>query len=311
MESNSLRAANLTAHGDRLLRLGVLLFLLGLLTGFAIPALTNPRMGLTSHLEGADERHVPGAAGSAVAAARAVAALADGDVLDRALRHVRELGRHAARRDLGNGKDDADRGSGTLGHPGAGGHRRLPPDLALARDGRASAVSCCGVCGLAVANQRGRSMPDFVPGLVLASRFYREAIDRCRPHHWGPRAMILLRDEDHRARAEEILRRAGDAPAARVPGMADQLRRSRPGRPRHPASRAQDQRPVDPLIDVLAVSGSLLDYLGFAVDREPEPLEWLTYPQPTERGAAVSDGREVTPIAVLPSRRRRSRTPAP
>ena len=30
---------------------GVALFLLGLLTGFAIPALRNPRMGLTSHLE--------------------------------------------------------------------------------------------------------------------------------------------------------------------------------------------------------------------------------------------------------------------
>ncbi|HEX2463021.1 MAG TPA: hydrogenase [Thermoanaerobaculia bacterium] len=52
MESNSLRAANPTPYGDRLLRLGVLLFLLGLLTGFAVPALTNPRMGLTSHLEG-------------------------------------------------------------------------------------------------------------------------------------------------------------------------------------------------------------------------------------------------------------------
>ena len=52
MQSNSLRAANPTPYGDRLLRLGVLLFLLGLLTGFAIPALANPRMGLTSHLEG-------------------------------------------------------------------------------------------------------------------------------------------------------------------------------------------------------------------------------------------------------------------
>jgi hydroxylaminobenzene mutase len=41
-----------TAHGERLLRLGVLLFLLGLLTGFVVPALANPRMGLSSHLEG-------------------------------------------------------------------------------------------------------------------------------------------------------------------------------------------------------------------------------------------------------------------
>ncbi|MEW6323128.1 MAG: hydrogenase [Acidobacteriota bacterium] len=41
-----------SAAGHRLLQLGVVLFLLGLLVGFAIPALPSPRMGLTSHLEG-------------------------------------------------------------------------------------------------------------------------------------------------------------------------------------------------------------------------------------------------------------------
>lgn len=41
-----------TRRSHRLLQLGVLLFLLGLLTGFAIPMLENPRMGLSSHLEG-------------------------------------------------------------------------------------------------------------------------------------------------------------------------------------------------------------------------------------------------------------------
>lgn len=39
-------------RGHRLLQLGMLLFLAGLLTGFVIPALANPRMGLASHLEG-------------------------------------------------------------------------------------------------------------------------------------------------------------------------------------------------------------------------------------------------------------------
>lgn len=39
-----------TAH--RLLQLGVLLFLIGLLVGLAVPALANPRMGLASHMEG-------------------------------------------------------------------------------------------------------------------------------------------------------------------------------------------------------------------------------------------------------------------
>jgi (hydroxyamino)benzene mutase len=36
----------------RLLFFGVLLFLLGLLVGFLIPIMANPRMGLSSHLEG-------------------------------------------------------------------------------------------------------------------------------------------------------------------------------------------------------------------------------------------------------------------
>ena len=35
-----------------LLQLGVLLFLIGLLTGFAVPAAAIPRMALSSHLEG-------------------------------------------------------------------------------------------------------------------------------------------------------------------------------------------------------------------------------------------------------------------
>lgn len=39
-------------QAGRLQRLGILLFLLGLITGFLIPMMANPRMGLSSHLEG-------------------------------------------------------------------------------------------------------------------------------------------------------------------------------------------------------------------------------------------------------------------
>jgi hydroxylaminobenzene mutase len=38
--------------GRRLLQLGIVLFLLGLLTGFVVPLAANPRMALSSHLEG-------------------------------------------------------------------------------------------------------------------------------------------------------------------------------------------------------------------------------------------------------------------
>jgi len=39
-------------QSDRLLFFGVLLFLFGLLIGLFIPMMTNPRMGLSAHLEG-------------------------------------------------------------------------------------------------------------------------------------------------------------------------------------------------------------------------------------------------------------------
>ena len=38
--------------GRQLSQIGVVLFALGLFTGFAVPAFANPRMGLASHLEG-------------------------------------------------------------------------------------------------------------------------------------------------------------------------------------------------------------------------------------------------------------------
>ena len=39
-------------QSDRLIFLGILLFLFGLFIGLFIPVMTNPRMGLSAHLEG-------------------------------------------------------------------------------------------------------------------------------------------------------------------------------------------------------------------------------------------------------------------
>ena len=39
-------------HSDRLIVLGILLFMLGLIIGLFVPLFANPRMGLSSHVEG-------------------------------------------------------------------------------------------------------------------------------------------------------------------------------------------------------------------------------------------------------------------
>jgi (hydroxyamino)benzene mutase len=55
MDHGELKMTNPNNHGaagHRFIELGMLLFLLGLATGFAIPFMSSPRMGLSSHLEG-------------------------------------------------------------------------------------------------------------------------------------------------------------------------------------------------------------------------------------------------------------------
>lgn len=42
---------NLAEYGHRLIEAGILLFLIGLFIGLAVPVFENPRMGLSSHLE--------------------------------------------------------------------------------------------------------------------------------------------------------------------------------------------------------------------------------------------------------------------
>lgn len=46
------RSTGQPARERFLMRAGMVLFLLGLITGLAVPALANPRLGLSSHLEG-------------------------------------------------------------------------------------------------------------------------------------------------------------------------------------------------------------------------------------------------------------------
>jgi hypothetical protein len=153
--------------------------------------------------------------------------------------------------------------------------------------------------------------------VVLASRFYHEAIrpilDDTVPglahsaaligsgsevlgfdtpvstdHHWGPRAMIFVRDADHAARADEIRH----ALATRLPhdflGWPTSFAQPDPVDPGTRHLERRTSGPVDSLVEVLTVRGYLLDYLGFAGDREPASLQWLTFP--SQKLLAVTAG---------------------
>jgi hydroxylaminobenzene mutase len=51
-KNNNMTKSTANQQANKLIFLGILLFLLGLILGLFIPLMTNPRMGLSAHLEG-------------------------------------------------------------------------------------------------------------------------------------------------------------------------------------------------------------------------------------------------------------------
>ena len=159
-------------------------------------------------------------------------------------------------------------------------------------------------------------MSNFIPGLQLSAEFYREAVapllatefpdvpysaaligsgsevlgfdtEMSSDHHWGPRVMLFLREDDHAQYHEAIHRR-----------LSQQLPRTFRGYPTNftPPNledsgtqllQAVDTGPINHRVDVLTVRGFCLDYLGFDLDRELEPIDWLTFPEQKLRTLAA------------------------
>ena len=166
-------------------------------------------------------------------------------------------------------------------------------------------------------------MPDFIPGLELARFFYFEAVkpllvgnfpdvqygagligsgsevlgfdtEMSADHHWGPRVMLFLKDDDHHSYAQgidEILRQ----------GLPTQFREySTNFTPPDPldnnVQRLADieSGPVNHRVDVLTMREFILAYLDFDIDQPIEAADWLTFPAQKLRsltaGAIYHDG---------------------
>jgi hypothetical protein len=155
-------------------------------------------------------------------------------------------------------------------------------------------------------------MPDFIPGLILSEQFYREAVrpildagfpglphsaaligsgsevlgfdtEMSTDHDWGPRVMLFLPEEAHARRRETLL--------AALERELPPLFRGYPTR--YSLSRA-DPPLCEHRVEVLTPRDFFHAYLGFDVEREPEPVDWLTFPEQKLRastaGAVFHDG---------------------
>jgi hypothetical protein len=172
-------------------------------------------------------------------------------------------------------------------------------------------------------------MSNFIPGLRLSEEFFHEAVrpvlaahfpglsysaaligsgsevlgfdtEMSSDHHWGPRVMLFLRDADH-ARYHEALRRV----------LSERLPRTFQGYPTNftppdpedsgtQLLQAADAGPINHRVDMLTVRSFWLDYLNFDIDRELEPIDWLTFPKQKLRtlvaGAVFHDQIELQAV---------------
>jgi hypothetical protein len=150
-------------------------------------------------------------------------------------------------------------------------------------------------------------MPDFIPGLELCGLFYQEAVkpildanlqglrygaaligsgseilgfdtEMSADHHWGPRVMLFLAEEDVRrygGAITEVLRERlppvfrGYSTNFTPPDPADKN-----------IQRLQDVEsgPINHRVEIHTMRGFFLNYLDFDIEESIEPADWLTFP---------------------------------
>lgn len=166
-------------------------------------------------------------------------------------------------------------------------------------------------------------MPDFIRGRELSRLFFEEAVrpvlDATFPglhysaaligtgsevlgfddpvssdHGWGPRVDLFLREEDHARRRDAI----DEALRSRLPhrfrGYPTSFTPPDPADNGTQHLEARDAGPVFHKVEIVTPRGYLLGYLGFDIAHDPEPADWLTFPEQKLRtiteGAVFHDG---------------------
>jgi hypothetical protein len=152
------------------------------------------------------------------------------------------------------------------------------------------------------------AMKNFIPGIKLARKFYQEAIrpilesdfsgmpysagligtgsevlgfdtEMSTDHHWGPRAMLFLREPDHEYYANAITESLRRKLPVSFCGYSTNY--SEPDPRDHHVQHLQvvEKGPIKHRVEVRTIRGFFLDYLGFELDQALEPPDWLTFPE--------------------------------
>jgi uncharacterized protein DUF4037 len=167
------------------------------------------------------------------------------------------------------------------------------------------------------------TMSDFIPGLELGGLFYLEAVKpilntiapslqysaalvgsgseilgfdtgMSTDHHWGPRVMLFLKEDDHHFYGKAIDEALRQTLPPRFHGYSTNFTLPDPLDNNTQRLRDIDSGPINHRVDILTIRGFLLDYLDFDIEKSMEATDWLTFPEQKllsiTAGAVYHDG---------------------
>jgi len=175
-------------------------------------------------------------------------------------------------------------------------------------------------------------MSNSISGLRLSELFYREAVkpvldadfpgvshsaaligsgseilgfdtEMSADHHWGPRVMLFLREDDHVRYRDAIHETLRHKLPHRFRGYPTNFSLPDPDDNGTQVLEAVDTGPINHGVEIFTLRGFFLDYLNFDINRDIEPADWFTFPEQKLRtitaGAVYHDGVGWQPVRDL------------
>jgi hypothetical protein len=166
-------------------------------------------------------------------------------------------------------------------------------------------------------------MPTFIPGLELSRLFFLEAVrpifdasfpslqysaaligtgseilgfdtEMSSDHHWGPRLMLFLEENDYSLYCVSIDEELRHRLPAKFRGYSTNFSSPNPDDKNVQLLQDIDEGPVNHRVEIFTVHQFFLNYLDFDIGSAIEPADWLTFPEQKLRtitaGAVYHDG---------------------
>ena len=151
-------------------------------------------------------------------------------------------------------------------------------------------------------------MPNFIRGLELGGDFYREVVkpvvsktvpglrhsaaligsgseilgfdtEMSSDHHWGPRVMLFLNEEDHELYNHQLHKALSSELPLTFHGFPTNFTEPDLADNGTQLLKAVEHGPVNHRVDVFTIGGYFRAYLGFDVQDEIMTADWLSFPE--------------------------------